>query len=49
MSQEEDKLKDKDKELKEKDAVIKELDAVIGLLKRKASPRSLSYYRSRFL
>ncbi len=48
MSQEKDKLKEKDKELKEKDALIKTQEGVIRVLRRKASPRSLGFYRSRF-
>lgn len=41
-------LKEKDIIIKEKDAVIKEQEAVIRVLRRRASPRSLGYYRSRF-
>ena len=39
---------DKDKELKEKDKKIKEQEVVIRVLKRRARPRSLGFYRSRF-
>jgi len=51
MSQEEDKdkIEKLEKELKEKDAVIIDQEGVIRVLKRKASPRSLGFYRSRFL
>ena len=49
---EEDELKEKtkrlEKELKEKDAVIKGQEGIIRVLERKAGPRSLSFYRSRF-
>ena len=52
MSQEEEKLKDKierlEKELKEKNAEIEEKDVVTVVLKLKARPRSLGFYRSRF-
>lgn len=43
-----EKDKDKDKELKEKDAVIKEQETVIRILRLRAKPRSLGFYRSRF-
>ena len=41
-------LEAKDIVIKEKDAVIKDQEGEIRVLIRKASPRSLGFYRSRF-
>jgi len=48
MSDKDKELAEKDKIIKEKDIGIKDQEGVIRVLKRKTSPRSLGFYRSRF-